>query len=103
MKLHICPGVCGLETTVTAVANEDQEVTLTVDSACKAVKQMAEALEQPLDGYETCFVKPGEGPVYEVADHLLHGACPIPAAFIKCVEAECGLALPRSVKMEFIE
>ena len=78
------------------------EANVRVESKCPAVQKMAAALEQPVDVYEACFVKPGEGPVYEAAGHLQHGACPMPSAVLKCMEAECKLALPRDVTMTFV-
>ena len=101
-KLKVSPGVCGLETVITVVSEDGDEANVTVESACSAVKKMAEAMEQPLSAYEICFLKPGQGPVYEAAEQLAHAACPVPAAVVKAVEAECGLALPKNVTFEFI-
>lgn len=100
-KMKVVPGVCGLTCVITAEANDDDEIDIQVETACPAVKNMIEALDQPLDPYEVCFVKPGNGPVYEAAENLAHGACPIPSAVIKCIEAESGLALPANVSFEF--
>ncbi len=100
-KMKVTPGVCGLTCLITATANDDDEVDILVETACPAVKNMVEALDLPLDPYEACFVKPGNGPVYEAAENLAHGACPIPSAVIKCIEAESGLALPANVAFEF--
>ncbi|MDO5410100.1 MAG: hypothetical protein Q4F21_06545 [Lachnospiraceae bacterium] len=99
--LRVMPGVCGLETVLTAESEDGMEVTIKASSKCGAVCKLIESLEQPLDAYEVCFVKPGEGPVYEAACCLSHGACPIPSAVIKCIEAECKLALPADVTMKF--
>ena len=95
-KLVVNPGVCGLECIICAEKKGRKDVTVTAETKCGAVKKMIEALEQPRDGYAVCFGKPGQGPVYEAAENLAHGACPVPSAVIKCLEAECGLALPRT-------
>ena len=100
-KLKVMPGVCGLTCIITAETNEDEEVTVQVETDCAAVKKMIEALEQPLEPYDVCFEKPGSGAVYEAADNLAHASCPIPAAVIKCIEAESNLALPKNVSFEF--
>ena len=100
-KLKVEPGVCGLISIITAEENDDSEITVQVETDCPAVKKMIEALEQPLDPYEVCFGKPGNGAVYEAAQNLAHASCPIPSAVLKCIEAEAGLALPHSVKFEF--
>ena len=102
-KMKVNPGVCGFECIICAENDEDEGVTVTVETKCGAVKKMVEALDQPMDGYSVCFVKPGQGPVYEAAVNLAHGACPVASAITKCVEAECGLALPRNTSFEFIE
>ena len=103
IKMKVNPGVCGLESIITADGDGEPEITITVETKCPNVRKMIEALEQPVDAYEACFVKPGQGPVYEAAVNLAHGACPVAAAVLKCIEAEAGLALPRSVSFEFVD
>ena len=104
-KVRIDPGICGMIATVTAESEDGMEVVLTVDSPCKGVKSMMEALGSEFDAYEICFTKPGTNPLYEyAAEHFPgHGACPILAGITKCVEAECRLALKKDVSITFIE
>ena len=102
-KIKVNPGECGLESVITAEKKGRKDVTVTVETKCKGVKAMIEALEQPLDGYAVLTEKPGSGKIYEAAANLIHGACPEAAAVVKCVEAECGLALPRDVSFTFVE
>ena len=102
-KVRVLPGVCGLESVITVESEDGMEANVTVESACPAVRKMAEALEQPLSAYEICFLKPGQGPVYAAAEQLAHAGCPVPAAVIKAVEAECGLALAKNASIEFVE
>ena len=102
--IKVNPGVCGLESTIVAVKKGRKDVTLSVETKCPAVKKMIESLEQPLDGYSVVFDnKPGTGPIYEAAVNLSHAACPVAAAVVKCIEAECGLALPRDTVFTFEE
>ncbi len=104
-KVKIDPGVCGLPTMVTAVADEDmQDVTLTVTSGCTAVKQMMETIGNTFDAYALCLGKPGTGPLYEyAAKHFPgHCSCPVLAGIAKCVEAECGLALKKDASITFL-
>ena len=51
------------------------------------------------------MTKPGKGPFYEYAKNgsPLHAACPTISGIIKCVEAECGLALKKNASIEFID
>ena len=102
-KNKVNPGVCGLESVITADGDGETDITVTIETKCAHVRKMIAALEQPVDAYEACFVKPGQGPVYEAAVNLAHGACPVPAAVLKCIEAEAGLALPRGVSFEFTD
>lgn len=105
-KLTIHPGVCGMQTAVQAVYDEDEElVTLTVTSACPHVTAMMDALGGVFDPIELCMARPGASPLYEyAAAHFPpHGACPAIAGILKCAEAESGLALPRPVTFTFEE
>lgn len=104
MKLKVCPGVCGLESLITAESEDGMDVNIQVETKCKAVKAFIDSLEQPLDSYEVCFAKPGDGPVYEAAsENLIHSACPVASALLKCIEAECKLALPKDVSFTFVD
>jgi len=102
-KVKVAPGVCGLESLITVESEDGVEASISVETKCPAVKKMLEALEQPLSAYDICFLKPGQGPVYEAAENLAHAACPVPAAVIKAVEAECGLALAKDAAISFVE
>ena len=101
--IKVNPGVCGLISTITVDGGGDTDVNITVETQCKNVQKMIEALDQPLDAYEVCFGKPGTGEVYEAAENLAHAACPVPSAVLKCIEAEAGLALPKDVSFEFAD
>ena len=102
-KVTIDPGVCGLITKVEAVSEDGQDVTVKVDSACKAVQGMFEALGPDYDAYEICLCKPGENEFYEYAgEHFPgHASCPTIAGIVKCMEVECKLALAQDVSITF--
>ncbi len=98
-KVVVKPGVCGLETTITAVSEDEQTVVFTVESACPYIQAMATEIPE-VDGYKEAFGKIGDGEIYKAAHlHCKHPACPVPSAFVKAVEVACGLALPRDVSM----
>ena len=102
-KLEILPGVCGMSTTVTAESEDGADVTVNVESTCKHVRELMEQMGTELDAYEICFGKPGTGPLYETASEAIpHMACPTVAGIIKCIEAECKLALPKDVSFHFV-
>ena len=96
----INPGVCGLNTTVQAVADEDQAVIFTVETDCPHIRAMADSLDE-VDGYQEAFAKLGDGAIYKAAHaHCKHAACPVPSGFVKALEVACGLALPKDVNMQ---
>ena len=102
-RVSIEPGPCGFTTIVTASALEDNEVELKVATGCEAVQKMMEELGDTFDAYELCLTKPGTGPLYDWAgEHFpVHAACPVIGGILKCVEAECRLALPRDAAIKF--
>lgn len=98
-KVQVNPGVCGLITTIQATGDDDQTVTLNVESACAYIMAMAADIPE-VDGYAEVFGKLGDGEICKAAHaHCKHSACPVPSGFIKAVEVACGLALPRDVHM----
>ncbi len=102
-KAEINPGICGFLTTVTAVSEDEQEVSITVESGCEAVRNMMQELGNEFDVIEECLVRPGEGTFFEYAKtHFpVHAACPVIAGILKCMEVECRLALPASSSITF--
>lgn len=102
-KVMIKPGPCGLDTTVEASSEDGMEVQVKINSSCESVAKMTEVLGDTWDAYEVCLGKPGSGPLYDyAADHMPgHASCPTIAGIIKCIEAECRLALPQDVSITF--
>ena len=102
-KVTINPGVCNLITSVEAVSEVQMEVKVKVKSACESINQMFKELGDTFDAYEICLTKPGANAFYEyAAEHLpVHAGCPAIAGIIKCMEAECRLALPKDVSITF--
>lgn len=101
-SVTINPGVCGFSTEVKASTEDGQTVRLEIISSCEHVKKLAELLGAEVDGYAVCFGKFGCGPVFDAArEACRHAACPVPTGIIKCIEVECGLALPQDVEIKF--
>jgi hypothetical protein len=100
--VHINPGVCGFATEVKAVTEDGQTVRLEIATGCAHIKKLAEKLGAEVDGYAVCFARYGEGPVFDAArEACRHAACPVPLGIIKCIEAECKLALPADIEIRF--
>ncbi|PNV63214.1 hypothetical protein C0033_03755 [Clostridium sp. chh4-2] len=102
-KVKINPGICGLITAVTAESEDQQEVTVTVQSGCESIRKMFEELGDTFDAFDVCLAKPGAGELYEYASEHFpgHASCPAIAGIIKCMEVECRLALPATASIEF--
>ncbi|MBE6031568.1 MAG: hypothetical protein IJO79_01985 [Firmicutes bacterium] len=102
-KVTINPGICGLTAKVTAQADDEDQVVLTIESACTGVGKIIENLGDTFDPFEICLTKPGQNPLYEFAAKAFpgHAGCPVIAGIVKCVEAECGLALKKDVSIVF--
>ena len=103
-KVRIQPGICGFTTMVEAESEDQMEVRLHVASGCASVQKMMEELGDTFDAYELCLTKPGSGPLFTYAgEHFpVHAACTVSAGRLKCVEAECRLALPCDATIEFV-
>ncbi|MGI5958433.1 MAG: DUF6951 family protein [Massiliimalia sp.] len=101
VKIH--PGICGLDTKVTAHSEDQMEVEVKVASGCESVRKMFEELGNTFDAYEICLSKPGVNALYEyAAEHFPgHASCPVIAGIIKCMEVECRLALPADATIQF--
>lgn len=92
-------GICGFISTIRAESDDGQTVRVSVDSKCESVAALGPELAV-CDAFSVAFSKFGESPVYKAADkHFKHGACPVPAAIVKAVEAAANLALPKDVTM----
>ena len=89
-KVKINPGVCGFITSVTAESEDGEEAIVKVASSCESIRKMMED-------------KPGMGVFYDYArDHFpVHAACPVINGILKCIEAECSLALPADASITF--
>lgn len=97
--VEVLPGICGLKTTLTVTADEDQIVQVQIESECPHIRAMQAEL-QDLDGYSECFAKCSASTVYAVAEkHCRHLACPVPTGIVKGMEVACGLALPKDVSI----
>jgi len=96
-RAEVQPGVCGFEVVVTATSTDMRHVRLHLESPCPAVSHLA-ALVGEVDAF--CELEPDNagGVIWRMAiSNLYCGGCPVPAAMVKAVEVETGLAQPRDV------
>ena len=104
-KVLVDPGICGFVTKISADSEDQMEVHVKVSSGCSAAQKMMETLGDTFDAYELCLTKPGTGPFYDYAgEHFpVHAACPVINGILKCVEAECRLALKKDTSIQFVD
>lgn len=99
----VFPGICGLKTRLTATADEDQMVSIQIESECPHITALQDELVE-LDGYGECFARYSTSTVYAAAEkHVRHLACPVPTAILKGMEVACGLALPKDVTLTIVK
>lgn len=100
-ELTVHSGICGFVTTIRASSEDRQNVTLEFETTCPNA-QNARAELTSVDAYAELFRTPHETTVYAVlSKHLPHTACPLYSGFLKAIEVEAGLALPKDVSMTF--
>jgi hypothetical protein len=97
---EVLPGICGLRTTVEAHKADDDMITLTIQSECKAIQRLAAVLTEVNPYREMSFRREGPLTMQLAAKHCSHAACPVPVGIIKAVEVEAGLALPADVSIK---
>ena len=98
-KAVIQPGNCGYTCTVIAYQDGKQQVTLKIESDCKAIQRMAEELAE-VNPFEEISFRRGVPRTLQVGqEYCSHTACPVPVGIIKVVELASGMALPGEVSI----
>ena len=83
---------------------DDTHVQVFITSACDQITAMNPDLArvQWKGKGHAVFKRMTESAVYQsAAQHIRHTACPIPAAILKAIEVEVGIALPKDVTITF--
>ena len=105
-KAKVDAGVCGYKATIEAQSLNGKEVQVEICSECDMITAMNEDLQRLQwkgKGHEV-FRRMTESTVYEsAARHIRHCACIVPAAVLKTIEVETGMALPKAASVEFEE
>ena len=92
-------GVCGYNTTVTAVRGPGYSVHLSIESECPHVRKIGEEISE-VDALQQIGLRGGLPPVLQTAYNLCaHAACPVPSGLVKAIEVAAGLALAKDVTM----
>ena len=83
---------------------DDAHVRVVITSACDQITAMNPDLSrvQWKGKGHLVFKRMTESAIYQsAARHIRHTACPIPAAILKAIEVEVGIALPKDVTITF--
>lgn len=96
---EVLAGICGFKSTI-QTEKDGMNCKVTISSDCEHINRLAQNLTS-VDPYQEISHR-GEGPVTLrlAAEHCAHAACPVPAAIIKAIEVESGLALPADVTIK---
>jgi len=99
-QVVVNPGICGMKTMVEVFEINKRKVRLKIDSDCEIIAKIKESLAEIdlLDAIKS----PVDSVVYkQFSKFHSHASCPVPMAIIKAIEVEVGMALPKSVFVEF--
>jgi hypothetical protein len=104
-KARVQAGACGFTVDVTVTRLDNRRVRVTLDTPCEKVTAMETELQalRCLGREHEVFLPFDRSIIYEAATkHSLHTACPVPAAILKAIEVELGIAVPRDVVIEIM-
>ncbi len=98
-KVVVDAGVCGFKAAVHARKTGDWSVEVRISSGCGMLTDMNPELAE-VNWRRGVFGRIENCAIYQISSrHIRHTACPVPAAILKAIEVEAGLALPADVTM----
>jgi hypothetical protein len=99
-KVVVDAGVCGFKAAVHARKTGDWSVAVRISSGCDMLTDMNSELAE-VNWRKGVFGRIENCVIYQICSrHVRHTACPVPAAILKAIEVEAGLALPADVTMK---
>lgn len=99
-KVTVNAGACKRKTVINAVGDDMGVVTITLDTDCEYLQDMAPHIE-PITSYLEVEAPITTTVTYKLAnDHLPHAACPVPCGMIKAIEVAGGLGLKKDVDLK---
>jgi hypothetical protein len=94
-------GVCGFTTRIAAGSEDDQHVTIRIETDCVKIRALADSLPV-LDAYAE--IQAGfDGELMKAVRANLKGCCAgcaVPSGIFKSMQAAASLALPQTASME---
>lgn len=104
-QAQVHAGDCGFSATIDVTQLDRKHVRVVVHSECEQIASMNPdliCLQWKGRGHQV-FKRVAESAVYQSASkHIRHTGCPIPAAILKTIEVEVGIALPEDVTITFV-
>lgn len=99
-KAKVFAGVCGFKASIVVEKLDDRRLEVRISSPCEMVKELGNRLDEI--GWKKEFSSEMcNTMVYIQASKCIkHIACPVPAAILKAIEVEAGLALPKDVEIK---
>jgi pantothenate kinase len=94
-------GICGFRCSIEATPEKKRNVRLVItESECKQIRHLSRLLQ--VITLKDLFLPLSRNPVFVSAERAgCHTACPIPSALVKAAEVAMGIALPKSVRIDF--
>jgi hypothetical protein len=99
-KVTLDAGACGFKVIIKATKTGHRMFKIELISPCEMIKNLNDELKDREFGPEVFSTIEGSE-IYELCSkHIKHISCPIPAAILKAIEVEGGLAVPKDLKMK---
>lgn len=98
-RVTLDAGACGFNVVVKVSKAGEKRYHVELVSPCEMVQRLNEELRDRTFGREVLSTIV-DSEIYRLCSrHLRHVSCPLPAAILKAIEVEAGLAVPRDAKM----
>ncbi len=102
---EVYAGICGCSATIDVKQLDNKHVQVLVSSECEQITAMNSDLARIQwkgRGHQV-FTRMTDSVIYRSAGkHIRHTGCPVPAAILKTIEVEVGIALPEDVTVSFV-
>lgn len=100
-RVKVEAGACGFTAVVQVEKVDGQTIRVSIHSDCQQLTAMNPDLAE-VHWRRGVFCRMTDSLVYHSASrHIHHAACPVPAAILKAIEAEVGLALAKDASIHF--
>lgn len=103
-RARVSCGICGYDAVVEATRLDGKHVRVEITSACQMITAMNEdlsCLQWKGRGHEVFNAMPQSAVYRSAGKHIRHCACIVPAAVLKVIEVETGIALPKNASIVF--